>query len=553
MRRQRFITFVLLLISTPCWCAMNPENKAVNTSSEMHNSSALGLRMIMLDPARQNENFDYYRRVIAFCHNWGINAILLHLTDDQTACLYSADYPELMHPHAWREKDVRDLVKFAHEHDVQLIPEIESFGHSRMFERRADYRDYLHETHDSENKDDWYSTNKPGYTNVLCPASDKAYEYLDTMYSLAANWFDSPVIHIGCDEVDMTSCSKCEAKYPGISRTEWFRNHLERCRALVEKHGKRAAIWGDMLLKDKSILNGINPATFIIYDWQYHENVTGETLDFFGGKGFEVVACPSLMCYPHIILPAVASYRNVQRFTTEARKAGVSGVNTTFWIPTRYLSDAIWPAIAIAGTEARDGDEWSEDSFFDQFAMDFFGLKDGSAFGRIWNELAESQLTMPQFNAACWIDDKSLSSAQTLLREHHDQLRQKQEKTAECLQKLETMREKVTTNTIAFDAIVHSAEILQYSLEHLFAAEKIHSGHGKDLLPHLVAGCEKNTEYIEADWDRNRYADDPNKNGIYLPAQHLLARFRQMKQFHEQLLQYDRTPAGRHSSPTRNL
>src|SRR5438045_1719287 len=131
------------------------------------------------------------------------------------------------------------------------------------------------------------------------------------MYAAAAELFDSPVIHIGCDEVDMTSCARCAAAFPGISRTDWFRQHVLRCRDLVAKHGRKAAVWGDMLLKDRQILDGVDPKSLIIYDWEYHADVTGESSRFFSGRGFEVVACPALMCYPHIILPDSHDYSNI--------------------------------------------------------------------------------------------------------------------------------------------------------------------------------------------------------------------------------------------------
>ena len=43
--------------------------------------------------------------------------------------------------------------------------------------------------------------------------------------------------------------------------------------------------------------------------------------------------------------------------------------------------------------------------------------------------------------------------------------------------------------------------------------------------------------WIEADWNRNRYTDDPNKEGIYLPNENLLHRFKEMHTFHRAIME----------------
>jgi len=41
------------------------------------------LRGVMVDAARVPENIAYYRRVIDFCTEWGLNTVQFRLTDDQ--------------------------------------------------------------------------------------------------------------------------------------------------------------------------------------------------------------------------------------------------------------------------------------------------------------------------------------------------------------------------------------------------------------------------------------------------------------------------------------
>ena len=77
-----------------------------------------------------------------------------------------------MHPYAWKKNDILELKNFASRHHITWVPEIESFGHSRMFTRLKDAKDYLHQTEMMESDSPWIIIDIPGYTNMLCPASE---------------------------------------------------------------------------------------------------------------------------------------------------------------------------------------------------------------------------------------------------------------------------------------------------------------------------------------------------------------------------------------------
>jgi len=499
----------------------------------------LPVRMIMVDPARQNENFTYYKRVIDFCARWKINAILCHLTDDETSCLYQPDYPELMHPQAWRPEEIRDLVDYAQARHIELIPEIESLGHSRMFLRRPDSRDILHKTK-GERTVSWMGTDVPGFTNVLCPASDKTYEYLDRMYAAAARSFPNELLHIGCDEVDMTACERCEAKFGDISKAEWFRGHLLRCREIAARHGRKIALWGDMLLKDPDILEEFPREGVVIYDWHYLPDVAPDSVDFFLDRGFEVTACPALVCSPHMIHPDAHNYENIRRFSAIARDKDVVGVNTTIWLPQRYMSDVLWPGIGFAGAHAWGGSSLKDDPFMplDLVFRDEFGGKDGPAFEAAWKDLSDIIWHRSEFLTSCWVDEASLADAKKLLAERGEEIRADRARVRAVLSTLTRLGREVRRNREAWNTLQRSAAVLDYTLEHLQAAPEVQTDKGWNLdrIRALDEGCRRALGWIEEDWDRNRYADDPNKDGRFQPIQHLFHRFSQMHAFHTSLL-----------------
>src|SRR5579883_2810618 len=83
------------------------------------------------EAGRVPEDPSYYRRAIDFCREWNMNAYLISLADDQGCALRFKSHPELItHKNSLTHEQARDLARYAQQRGVELIPEIESFGHT---------------------------------------------------------------------------------------------------------------------------------------------------------------------------------------------------------------------------------------------------------------------------------------------------------------------------------------------------------------------------------------------------------------------------------------
>src|SRR5512138_2145289 len=90
----------------------------------------------MIDAARLPEPLPYYRRVIDFCAAWGLNTVLFRLADDQGSACHFTSHPELItHPNAYTAAELAELAAYAASRGVDLIPEVESFGHTGFITR----------------------------------------------------------------------------------------------------------------------------------------------------------------------------------------------------------------------------------------------------------------------------------------------------------------------------------------------------------------------------------------------------------------------------------
>lgn len=516
---------------------IEPENQVAEV--EVLDWPDLAVRAIMVDAARANENLDYYSRVIDFCAHYKINRLHWHLTDDENASLYHEKYPSLMHPHAWRTKPAAELVRRARKHHIDIVPEIESLGHARLFLRHPDFRNILHQTTEEKPKKSWAGTGVPGYTNVLCPASEQAYEYLGDMYARAAEGFPFPETHIGLDEVDMTTCARCAEAFSGASPADWYVRHWERCVKVIRRQGRNVGLWGDMVLHHREIAERLPTAGVVIYDWHYTPKMTDESVVFFKQRGFTVIGCPALVCHPHMILPSDYNYRNIDKFAEIARAHDLIGLDTTVWTPTRYLSDVLWPGLAYAAVQSWGGSRWDEAAFLRAFVRDFFGSSAGDEFAEAWHALSGIRWWLDDFKTSCWTDEESLAAAATKVetetgakaREHLANL----DRARAALGRLDP---GITRNREAWLAIVRSADILHYVLEHFLSSRKVRRDGQWDRarLASLDQRCVEAIGWIEADWDRNRFADDPYKQDLNHTGQHLLDWFKRMHEFHQGVL-----------------
>lgn len=524
----------------------------------------LALRMIMIDLARQIERPDYYKRVIAFCGRYKINGVHLHLTDDQFAALYHEDYPFVMSPKALRSSQIRELVALVAQHHIVLVPEIESFGHNGMFERHPMMRDILHQAPlDSSFVQSYnpvrYDNFAPGFTNVLCPASDLTYEYLDKMYQRAAEEFDFPIIHAGLDEVVTTRCDRCQTKWPGINKTDWFLKHIDKCHEALTSKSRTLGMWNDMPrretgMSETEILDRLKGKDIVMFDWHYDE-VPLEHAKRARERGFEVVGCPSLICGGRLVLPDAARFENISDFAAMARKQDLRGLDVTVWCSQRYMSDALWPGLAFSAAQCWGGSDFETSRFAAGFCRDFFGSDAGSTFAAAWTKLADMGWTSDDIFVAGWLGPRGTSgdgayrddwftierflASREVAEQRADEIRDKLASLREVQLKLVEIRPTVIRHEVEWRAFERSVHILAWSMEHLLESLTVHKDGQWDLarVAELDAECMQIIAWIEEDWDRNRFADDLGKDGISLGLyEHLLYWHKMIHRMHQHIL-----------------
>ena len=242
---------------------------------EIQDEPRFAWRGLLLDVSRHFFTIDEVKRLIDEMVVYKFNLLHLHLTDDQGWRIEIKKLPELTKVGAWRvprtglwwdreppqngeaatyggfytQEQIKDLVKYATQRHVDILPEIEAPGHSLA--AIASYS-YL-----SSSKTG-YKVN-PGskfYTiddNSLCAGKESTFEFLDIVLTEIAELFPFEYIHIGGDECYKGFWKKCEdcqkrMKDNGLKDENELQSYfIKRLEKILQQKGKKLMGWDEIL------------------------------------------------------------------------------------------------------------------------------------------------------------------------------------------------------------------------------------------------------------------------------------------------------------------
>jgi len=179
-------------------------------------------RGLMLDVARRYLSIDFIKRYIDLLAFYKMNILHLHLTDDQGWRIQIDKYPELisigsnlkdrhgkLNPGFYSKEEIRDIVDYAAERQITVVPEIEFPGHC-VASLKA-YPELSCTGGPFEDESNVGALYKDNY----CLGKDEVFEFYYHVLNEIFVLFPSEYIHIGGDEapeIIWSSCEKCQAR-----------------------------------------------------------------------------------------------------------------------------------------------------------------------------------------------------------------------------------------------------------------------------------------------------------------------------------------------------
>lgn len=240
-------------------------------------------RGLMFDVARHFFTKKEVEAYIDQMSKYKLNLLHLHLTDDEGWRIEIKSLPRLTEVGAWSvyrvgqfgtfpppakdeprkyggfytQDDIKELVQYARERFVNIMPEIDVPGHSLAAitaypELSCSKGEKNIGVASGEEIKDW-NTHTALYDDNLCPANENVYEFLDKVLTEVAALFPFEYIHMGGDETFKTFWKSSPAitalmQKENLKTYEEVQSYFEkRLEKIVESKGKKFMGWDEIL------------------------------------------------------------------------------------------------------------------------------------------------------------------------------------------------------------------------------------------------------------------------------------------------------------------
>ena len=348
-------------------------------SVEIEDTPRFAYRGLMLDVSRHFSTKEFIKKQIDALAYYKINRLHLHLTDAAGWRLEIKKYPLLTEFAAWRtdptwkqwwnggrkyvrfdapgayggyytQDDIREILEYARQHYITVIPEIEMPSHSE--EVLAAYPQLS-------------CSGEPYKNSDFCVGNEETFMFLENVLTEVMELFPSEYIHIGGDEAGKSAwktCPKCQKKMKDehLANVDELQSYLiHRIEKFLNNHGRHLLGW------DEILQGGIAPNATVM-SWRGEEGGIAAVT-----SGHRAIMTPGAYCYldsyqdapysqPEAIggylpLKKVYSYNPVPASLTAEQAKLVYGVQGNLWveyIPTpEHVEYMIYPRIlALAET-----------------------------------------------------------------------------------------------------------------------------------------------------------------------------------------------------------
>ncbi len=227
-------------------------------------SPKYGYRAFMMDCCRHFFDTDDVKKMISYCAKMHFNVFHWHLTDDQGWRPEIKAYPQLVevgskrygnhfgkeqnndvHAGHFTHEQMREIVEFAHEHYMKVVPEIDMPGHSSALLASLDLA--------CRGKKVEIKTTGGIFTDIICAGSEKTYETLFGILDEICDIFPDEYIHLGGDEApkkQWQSCQCCQKRISDekLNDEEALQGYfINRIKNHLASKGKKVITWNESL------------------------------------------------------------------------------------------------------------------------------------------------------------------------------------------------------------------------------------------------------------------------------------------------------------------
>jgi hexosaminidase len=306
--------------------------------------------------------------------------------------------------------DILALDAHCRAHHVELVPNLQSFGHLR---RLLSLPRYAH-------------LDEVGWQWSLTPAREETYQLLDELYADFLPNFTSSWLNVDCDETWDLGTGQSRALAERLGKGRLYLQHILRVRDLAAKYGRRIMVWADILLHFPDLVAEL-PDDIVLLDWWYEAQDHYPSAALLGSLGRTFWVCPGTSSWNTLFPRIENAIGNIRTFVRDGLAAGASGMLLTDWGDYGHyqLLSLSWYPYLFGAAVAWSGPDIELDHFDRAFALLFLDRPADDASVRAIHRLGRA-VTLPSLglpnrsNSALALFDEPLAGRLIERTDPHD-------------------------------------------------------------------------------------------------------------------------------------
>jgi hexosaminidase len=312
---------------------------------------ALAYRGTLMDAGSEGPmlTFEEVKHQIDFIAKWKGNQYFFYSEGN----IELHGYP-LLNPQArFTQQQIREIVGYARERHIDVIPAVEMYGHLHDLFRIEAYWNLSDSPHGGQ-----FDANNPRVKAVLA-------DWASQIGAL----FPSPFVDVGFDET--WSLQKAATQTANSTPVLLFIQQLTTVANLFQAQGKTVMAYADIMVKFPGIVERL-PKGVIALPWAYEAQPDPEYhhwLDPLIAEHVPNIVSSGVMSWDEITPDFTVTFDNIDTLLIAGRRSHSLGLLNTLWTDNdQMLMQMSWPGIAYGTSAAWQNNPMPQRSFFADYA-----------------------------------------------------------------------------------------------------------------------------------------------------------------------------------------
>jgi len=212
--------------------------------------------------------------------------------------------------------EAKELVSYAAQYHVMIVPEQEAFGHLHHVLRWQQYAPLAEVQSGS----------------VLTPGQQGSMQLITQWFDELASIYPAPFLHIGADETFELGRGQTSSDVNSRGLGAVYIDFLTKIHASLQPLHRRLLFWGDVAMNEPALVTKL-PKDMIAVAWHYEPEPNGfvRWLDPYTRAGMETWVAPGVNNWNRVYPNNDVALGNIQGFVAAGQTAGSTGMLNTIW------------------------------------------------------------------------------------------------------------------------------------------------------------------------------------------------------------------------------